>query len=717
MKKKSSPQNKPKGNPQSGAQKKRNSQQNFVKSSKVKKFDKNDITADDSNTDSDNDNGAHEVHHKNVVSLPERKENKKPRKNNTSRDSVNKKSKIDSESSDQSESDEDDSSDIVMRSERKDVLDNNGNDSNGSDDDDESDEEDGKNVFSDSNAKWLKPTKKSELLESSDEESNENIKDGDDSEEDEDELLEIEKESKLVDDEMQAEMEEADEEMKRTIAENSSIYHLPTKEEMENDANRVIPPSEIRSHIDSILEVLADFKTRREPGRSRKEYVDQLGTFLSELYGYLPELVEYFLTMFSPTEAVEFIAASDKPRPLVIRTNTIKARRKDLAAALIKRGVTLDPLASWSKVGLKIVDSPVPIGATPEYLSGMYMLQSAASMCPVLALAPQPNEKILDVSAAPGGKTSYIAQLMRNTGVLIANDLKPERQKATVANLHRLGVKNVITTAFDGRKICAELQKNRFDRILLDAPCSGLGIISRDPSVKVQRTIADIQQCAQLQKELLLNAIDCVKFKNTSGGIVVYSTCSVSIYENEDVIQYALSKRNIQIIDSGLDFGTPGYTKYQNKRYHPSIALCKRFYPHTVNMDGFFVCKIRKLSDELPSSSIESAEDKVDASISKDIKNQKENDLIADDREEKSKGERFTKGGAVKIESKKRKNITNKSTGNVDAKKFKQGRNGKNKRETVPSKQYQRKTVPVIEKAKTNAKITKPRRLKPSDSS
>ena len=163
-----------------------------------------------------------------------------------------------------------------------------------------------------------------------------------------------------------------------------------------------------------------------------------LGYFLAELYGYLPELVEYFLTMFGPTETVEFMEASDKPRPMVIRTNTLKARRKDLAAALIKRGVSLDPLASWSKVGLKIVESPVPMGATPEYLGGYYMLQSAASMCPVLALSPEPQEKVLDMSAAPGGKTSYIAQLMKNTGVIMANDLKAARQKATCRRIQSM---------------------------------------------------------------------------------------------------------------------------------------------------------------------------------------------------------------------------------------------------------------------------------------
>jgi ribosomal RNA methyltransferase Nop2 len=138
----------------------------------------------------------------------------------------------------------------------------------------------------------------------------------------------------------------------------------------------------------------------------------------------------------------------------------------------------LEPLADWTKVGLKIFESKVPIGATPEYLSGNYMLQSASSLIPVLALAPEKNEKILDMACAPGGKTTHIAQVMRNSGVIVANDINKERQKATIFNLERMGVKNCIVVNFDGKKLP---QYNMlFDRVLLDAPCTGLGVISRD---------------------------------------------------------------------------------------------------------------------------------------------------------------------------------------------------------------------------------------------
>ncbi|KAG9402380.1 rRNA (cytosine-C5-)-methyltransferase nop2 [Aphanomyces cochlioides] len=232
---------------------------------------------------------------------------------------------------------------------------------------------------------------------------------------------------------------------------------------------------------------------------------------------------------------------NEQPRPLVIRANTLKTRRRDLAQALIQRGVNLDPLAKWSKVGLKIYGSPVPIGATPEYLAGHYMLQSASSFGPVLALAPEPNERVHDMCCAPGGKTTYIAQLMRNAGSLIANDLKKQRLKATVANLHRLGVKNCAVSNYDGRKLPTVFQG--FDRVLLDAPWTGMGVISRDPSIKTQKTEKDVQRLAHLQKELLLAAIDAVDAKSSTGGIIVYSTCSVMVEENEAVVDYALRKR------------------------------------------------------------------------------------------------------------------------------------------------------------------------------
>jgi ribosomal RNA methyltransferase Nop2 len=119
------------------------------------------------------------------------------------------------------------------------------------------------------------------------------------------------------------------------------------------------------------------------------DYLDRLVKDLAALHGYVPFLINLFLQLFPPAEAIEFLEANDNPRPLTIRANTLKTRRKDLAQALIARGVNLDPIDKWSKVGLVVYDSSVPVGATPEYLAGHYMLQSASSFLPV-TLDPRP---------------------------------------------------------------------------------------------------------------------------------------------------------------------------------------------------------------------------------------------------------------------------------------------------------------------------------------
>ena len=159
-------------------------------------------------------------------------------------------------------------------------------------------------------------------------------------------------------------------------------------------------------------------------GLPRKHYISQLKDLIHRYYGYNHELIDHFMAFLNPAELVQLFEANETQRPTSIRTNTLKTRRKELAQSLIQRGVRVDPLADWSREGIKVYESKVPIGATPEYLAGHYMLQSASSFLPVLALKPQPGEKVLDLASAPGGKTTYIAQMMKNTGCLFANDLK-----------------------------------------------------------------------------------------------------------------------------------------------------------------------------------------------------------------------------------------------------------------------------------------------------
>ncbi|CAH8459958.1 unnamed protein product [Schistosoma bovis] len=310
--------------------------------------------------------------------------------------------------------------------------------------------------------------------------------------------------------------------------------------------------STLDQRIRNWLYILSDFKNRAPADLNRSLCVRTLISDLCSRYSYNQFLMVKLLDLF-PKEIVEVLEANEVDRPVTIRTNTLKTRRRELAQALINRGVNLDPLEPWSKVGLVVYSSQVPLGATPEYLAGHYILQGASSMLPVIALSPQLGERILDLCAAPGGKTTYIAQLMKNTGTIFANEINPNRAKALLGNCHRMGVTNTVICTENGRKF-PNIMSN-FDRVLVDAPCSGTGIIAKDPSVKTTKNNDEIRKCVELQKRLLVAAIDSCKV----GGYVVYSTCSILVEENENVVNFALRRRKVRLEETKL-FGEKGFT-------------------------------------------------------------------------------------------------------------------------------------------------------------
>jgi ribosomal RNA methyltransferase Nop2 len=395
----------------------------------------------------------------------------------------------------------------------------------------------------------------------------------------------------------EAELEEK-EQMERALEEEGDAeahgFIFPTPEIMAKEKELGVDMSIIKSRFEETLRILDNFTDARDGVHTRKEYIQLLTNDLAFFYGYNNFLVSKFLQIFSPSEAAEFIQANEANRPLTVRVNTLKTRRGDLMKALVTRGVNLEPI-SWSKVAVQIFESSVPIGATPEYLAGHYMLQSASSMTAVVALEPQPDERVLDMCAAPGGKTTYIAQMMKNTGTLVANDVHPDRLKSLSANLHRLGVRNAIVTNYDGKEFPTVM--GGFDRVLLDAPCTGTGVIARDASVKVSKSQEDIVKLGQTQRRLILAAIDSIDPNSPTGGILVYATCSITVEENEAIVDYALRKRFIKVLDSGMEFGKPGIVNWRHHRYNDQVKLARRYYPHVYNMDGFFICKIKKLAN------------------------------------------------------------------------------------------------------------------------
>ncbi|XP_012261906.2 probable 28S rRNA (cytosine(4447)-C(5))-methyltransferase [Athalia rosae] len=408
--------------------------------------------------------------------------------------------------------------------------------------------------------------------------------------EEESNLLPIEKANIKLKKKQAKERKLAADEMQESVT-HQDIFTFPTAEELANPVSL----QDVQQRIRDVIIVLSDFKRLRETDRPRTDYTELLQTDLCMYFSYNTFLMEKLMQIFPLNELLEYLEASEVQRPMTIRTNSLKTRRRDLAQALINRGVNLDPIGKWTKVGLVVYSSQVPMGATPEYLAGHYILQGASSFLPVIALDPKENERILDMCAAPGGKSSHIGALMKNTGVLFSNDVNRERIKAVIGNFHRLGIVNSVICSYDGRKIPGIIKG--FDRVLLDAPCTGTGVVAKDPGVKVNKDEVDVQRCCTLQRELLLAAIDSVNARSETGGIIVYSTCSILPEENEWIVDYALKKRDVKVVPTGLDFGEEGFTNYRQHRFHPSLKLTRRFYPHTHNMDGFFVAKLKKFSN------------------------------------------------------------------------------------------------------------------------
>lgn len=395
-----------------------------------------------------------------------------------------------------------------------------------------------------------------------------------------------------ADEQMANEAEMAEDALQTNIAEGLDMDD--DDEAVRSQTNLLAPDMQLlRTRITETVRVLSNFKQLHAESRSRADYTQALIKDICAYYGYSQFLAEKLFGLFTPQEALAFFDANETPRPIVLRTNTLRTSRRELAHSLINRGVTLEPVGKWSKVGLQVFESQVPLGATPEYLAGHYILQAASSFLPVMALAPQEHERVLDMASAPGGKSTHLAALMRNTGVIFANDASKDRSKGLIGNIHRLGVKNSIVCNYSALEFPKVM--GGFDRVLLDAPCSGTGVIAKDASVKTNKTEADFLRLPHLQKQLILAAIDSVDHASKTGGYIVYSTCSVTVEENEQVVQYALNKRpNVKLVETGLVFGREGYVRYESKRFHPSLKMTRRYYPHAYNVDGFFVAKFRK---------------------------------------------------------------------------------------------------------------------------
>jgi NOL1/NOP2/sun family putative RNA methylase len=273
-----------------------------------------------------------------------------------------------------------------------------------------------------------------------------------------------------------------------------------------------------------------------------------------------------------------------------IRVNTLKISIENLKKRLEKKWkLTQIP---WCKEGFWIEHKTTgrrDIGNLIEHSLGYFYVQEAVSMIPPIVLDPKPGETVLDMCAAPGSKSSQIAQYMQNKGVLISNDYKGMRLAPLGINMQRMGITNAILTLMEGRFF----KDFQFDRILVDAPCSGTGTIRK--SLKTIRiwNANMVRRLAGTQRQLISVAFENLK----PGGTMVYSTCSDEPEEDEEVISFLLDKYdNAKLEGIKLDINrSEPIMEFENKKYNPEVKKCLRLWPQDNDTEGFFVTKIRKV--------------------------------------------------------------------------------------------------------------------------
>lgn len=273
-----------------------------------------------------------------------------------------------------------------------------------------------------------------------------------------------------------------------------------------------------------------------------------------------------------------------------IRINTLMGSVKEIKEGIEAKGWKLEPIP-WCKEGFWI-EHPVrrDVGNLLEHHLGKIYVQEAASMIPPLVLNPKPGEIVLDMAAAPGSKTTQMGIMMENKGLIVANDNKGIRMQSLGINVQRSGLTNVLISLMTGKRF----YQFQFDKILLDAPCSGTGTIRK--SLKTIRiwNPGTIVSLSRQQKELIQRAFENLK----PGGEMVYSTCSVEPEEDEGVVDFLLktfeTAEIVKIKVPGLKV-SPAVLEFNGVKYDPRVKHCLRIWPQDNDTEGFFVCKIKKL--------------------------------------------------------------------------------------------------------------------------
>jgi NOL1/NOP2/sun family putative RNA methylase len=306
---------------------------------------------------------------------------------------------------------------------------------------------------------------------------------------------------------------------------------------------------------------------------------------LATKYGYDQWLVGRFMEYVPNVR--DFMDKMERPPTQYIRVNTLKTSRDELEARLRSKGFELK--RTTIPEVLSVEKAPLATGATNEYLLGHYYIQDLSSCMAVDALDVSEDQAVLDVAAAPGGKTTFMAQKMRNKGSIIALEPNVKRARAMSFNMARCGVYNTCILKMDG--LCAEGLKMKFDRVLLDAPCSCEGVIAKDAARKTSHRPEDVDYCASRQDRLIQVAVRMVK----AGGILVYSTCSFAPEENEMVVNRLLQKFGGITVEP-LKLGSAGLTRFGDIVFDSQLENSRRLYPHVHDTTGFFIARLKVAS-------------------------------------------------------------------------------------------------------------------------
>jgi 16S rRNA (cytosine967-C5)-methyltransferase len=294
-------------------------------------------------------------------------------------------------------------------------------------------------------------------------------------------------------------------------------------------------------------------------------------------------LVQRWIKEMGVEETLKICTFNNQISSLALRTNTVKINQKELIEKL--RGVELKPFpTTFSEEGIVLQDPP-PTSELPFIKEGLYIIQDEASQLVTSILDPKPGERILDACAAPGGKTTHMAQKMEDRGEIYALDLSKGKLDLIEEMCQRLGIKIVRTIKTNAAQPLPIPKGMRFDRILADVPCSGFGTLRKNPDLKWRRGEKDIKRLSELQFSILSNLSVYVK----EGGVLIYSTCTVFHEENENVVE--------KFLEEHPEFELDRIDKVLPEKCHPFIQnrYFKTFPPED-EMDGFFVARLIKLS-------------------------------------------------------------------------------------------------------------------------